>query len=187
MVAAPLQFGADGRLAGAGHACDQIVPFAHGEMISPTKACRQSWGSTDIISWRNRAGWRGTTDPRPGRPGQLYCNDACWYVVRRLRLLSQGSAHIWHLCRLYATFRERQKSRSSVVPFVCHSKIFFCHSTSFTLTTSIGIYDEVKQYLLRLYKGAAFGRQPPSLTKRILHQVASVQLVGTPWRFHAGR
>ena len=27
----------------------------------------------------------------------------------------------------------------------------------------IGFYDEVKQYLLRLYKGAAFGRQPPSL------------------------
>lgn len=51
----------------------------------------------------------------------------------------------------------------------------------------IGIYDEVKQYLLRLYKGVAFGRQPPSLNKRILHQVASVQLVGTPWRFHADR
>ena len=51
----------------------------------------------------------------------------------------------------------------------------------------IGIYDEVKQYLLRLYKGVAFGRQPPSFNKRILHQVASVQLVGTPWRFHAGR
>ena len=27
----------------------------------------------------------------------------------------------------------------------------------------IGIYDEVKQYLLRLYKGAAVQRQPPSL------------------------
>ena len=51
----------------------------------------------------------------------------------------------------------------------------------------MGISDEVKQYLLRLYKEAAFGRQPLSLNKRILHQAAIVQLVGTPWRFHAGR
>jgi hypothetical protein len=51
----------------------------------------------------------------------------------------------------------------------------------------MGIYDEVKQYLLRLYKEAAVRRQPLSLNKRILHQAAIVQLVGTPWRFHAGR
>ena len=51
----------------------------------------------------------------------------------------------------------------------------------------MGISDEVKQYLLRLYKEAAFGQQPLSLHKRILHQAVIVQRVGTPWRFHAGR
>jgi hypothetical protein len=37
MVAAPLQFGADRRLAGAGNACNQIIPHAHGWRIPPTR------------------------------------------------------------------------------------------------------------------------------------------------------
>jgi hypothetical protein len=40
----------------------------------------------------------------------------------------------------------------------------------------IGIYDEVKQYLLRLYKEAAFGRQPPSLNKRIYVKLLAFNL-----------
>jgi hypothetical protein len=51
----------------------------------------------------------------------------------------------------------------------------------------MGIYDEVKQYLLRFYKGLPSKGSPFRANKRILHQAAIVQLVGTLWRFHAGR
>lgn len=108
-------------------------------------------------------------------------------VQYHTNFFGRGEVNIPELPQTFGKVLFSTLSGSCGLPTTCQWLKEHEHIAGSTGERRIGISDEVKQYFLRFYKEAAFGRQPLSLHKRILHQAAIVQLVGIPWRFHAGR